>query len=163
MSGITSSLAANDSCSTVDIIDLTLNSSGRTFMIGGAFLVNSSDDFILQYTLSGITNPNRVKTTSTFTMGLYNSTGVQQLVDNAQTITTTAGVLTCSMVPTFTEVEARSPYTVTITPSTAIPSNGVLKMVFLSYWPEDQIRNSTILPSTITCVGSSSTSLGLSC
>lgn len=113
--------------------------------------------------MSGITNPNRVKTTAVFTMSLYTSASVLTLTDSTQVVTTTPGSLTCSMVPTFTEVQATSPYLVTITPNTAIPFDGVIKMVLPTYWPNDQVRTTTVLGSTISCVNSVNTSASLSC
>lgn len=83
---------------------MTLNSSGRTFRIGGAFPDDFFDDFMMQFSIVGITNPNRVKTTSPFTLSLYTSTGVLLLSDSTQTVTTTPGQLTCSLTPTVTDV-----------------------------------------------------------
>jgi hypothetical protein len=136
MSGLTGP-GVNDSVFTVDPSVLTLSSSGRTFKINGAFPFDWADDFMMQFTISGIVNPNRVKTTGVFIMSLYDSAGVLQLTNNSQTMTTTAGILTCSMVPTNTEVEMWSPYTITITPTTTIPFDGQILMVFPSYWPKD--------------------------
>lgn len=142
---------------------ITLGSSSRTFTLSGAFPVDSADDFVLQYNLIGIVNPNRVLTTQVFTVEMVAPNSTVLFTDSTVTVSITAGLLTCSAVPDTTQVQTASPYTITITPSTTIPSDGQLSMQFLDYWPNDQIRSKTILNTGMYCTNLTNTAASINC
>lgn len=142
---------------------ITLSPSGRIFTIDGVFPVDSSDDFALQYNIIGIVNPNRVVTTQPFTISVVSLSTVL-FTDSSVTVSITAGQLACSFVPDLTQVKTVSPYTISITPSTAIPSGGRLEMIFPDdYWPNDQVRSKTIFNTGMFCTNMTNTIPGITC